>query len=65
MGGYPEPLVDLLKDEVTVQDLFVKAILNNSRDCAVQALEADGNYPRKHLIDPFLDEMLEIQKKKG
>ena len=40
----------------------VKAILNNSREYAVQALQADSNFPRKHLIDPFLDEMLELQK---
>ncbi|MHA1466336.1 MAG: family 4 glycosyl hydrolase [Candidatus Heimdallarchaeaceae archaeon] len=61
-GEYPEPLVELLRVEANVQDLTVKAILNNSRDYAVQALEADGNFPRKHLIDPFLDEMLELQK---
>ncbi|MHA1110183.1 MAG: family 4 glycosyl hydrolase [Promethearchaeota archaeon] len=62
LGEYPEPLVDLLKAEANIQDLVVKAILNNSRDYAVQALMADNNFPRKHLIDPFLDEMLEIQK---
>ncbi|GAH58982.1 unnamed protein product [marine sediment metagenome] len=63
LGGYTELLVDLLRDEVAAQDLTVKAILNNSREYAVQALQADGNFPRKHLIDPFLDEMLEIQKR--
>jgi alpha-galactosidase len=62
LGEYPEPLVDLLKKEATVQDLVVKAILNKSRDYAVQSLMADDNFPRKHLIEPFLDEMLEIQK---
>jgi alpha-galactosidase len=62
LGDYPEPLVDLLREELTVQDLVVKAILNNSRDYAVQALQADANFPRKHLIDLFLDEMLELQK---
>ena len=40
LGEYPEPLVDLLKNEATVQDLVVKAILNKSRDYAVQALMA-------------------------
>ncbi|MDF1538976.1 MAG: alpha-glucosidase [Candidatus Thorarchaeota archaeon] len=62
LGEYPEPLVDLLRDEVAVQDLVVKAILNKSREYAVQALEADSNFPRKDLIDPFLDEMIELQK---
>ena len=62
LGEYPEPLVDLLRKEATVQDLVVKAILNRSRDYAIQALQADDNFPRKHLIEPFLDEMLEIQK---
>jgi len=62
LGEYPEPLVDLLKAEVIVQDLVVKAILNNSRDYAVQALQADSNFPRKQLINAFLDEMLELQK---
>jgi alpha-galactosidase len=62
LGEYPEPLDGLLRDEVTVQDLVVKAILNKSRDYAVQALEADSNFPRKDLIDPFLDEMIELQK---
>ena len=62
LGDYPEPLVNLLREEANVQDLVVKAILNNSRDYAIQALQADGNFPRKHLIDSFLDEMLELQK---
>ncbi len=62
LGDYPEPLVDLLREEATVQDLVVKAILNNSRDYAVQALLADANFPRKHLINAFLDDMLELQK---
>lgn len=62
LGDYPEPLVDLLKEEAIVQDLVVEATLNNSREYAVQALQADPNFPRKHLIDKFLDEMLEIQK---
>ncbi|MHA2004223.1 MAG: family 4 glycosyl hydrolase [Candidatus Thorarchaeota archaeon] len=62
LGEYPEPLVDLLREEVGVQDLVVKAILNKSRDCAVQALQADPNFPRKHLINAFLDEMLDLQK---
>jgi alpha-galactosidase len=62
LGDYPEPLVDLLREEVGVQDLVVKAILNNSRDYAVQALQADPNFPSKHLINAFLDEMLDLQK---
>jgi alpha-galactosidase len=62
LGDYPEPLVELLRKEANVQDLVVKAILNKSRDYAIQALQADDNFPRKHLIEPFLDEMLEIQK---
>jgi alpha-galactosidase len=62
LGEYPEPLVDLLKKEAIIQDLVVKAILNKSRSLAIKALQADDNFPRKHLIEPFLDEMLEIQK---
>jgi alpha-galactosidase len=62
LGDYPDPLVDLLREEVNVQDLVVKAILNKSREYAVKALEADSNFPRKDLIDTFLDEMLELQK---
>ena len=62
LGDYPEPLVDMLREEVNVQDLVVKAILNQSREYAVQALYADANFPRKHLIAPFLDEMLDLQK---
>jgi len=45
LGEYPEPLVELLRVEANVQDLVVKAILNNSRDYAVQALQADPNFP--------------------
>jgi alpha-galactosidase/6-phospho-beta-glucosidase family protein len=62
LGDYPEPLVDLLEEEVKVQELVVKTILKNSRVYDVQALQADANFPRKHLIDNFLDEMLELQK---
>jgi alpha-galactosidase len=62
LGEYPEPLVNLLREEVNIQDLVVKSILNNSRNYAVQALQVDPNFPRKDLIDAFLDEMLELQK---
>jgi len=62
LGDYPEPLVELLREEANVQDLVVKAVLNNSREYAVKALKNDANFPRKHLIDKFLDEMLELQK---
>ncbi len=62
LGDYPEPLVDLLREEVDVQDLVVKAILNQSREYAVQALQVDSNFPRKDQIDAFLDEMIELQK---
>ena len=62
LGKYPEPLVELLNEEVKIQDLVVKTILNNSREDAIRALQADSNFPRKHLIEPFLDEMLDLQK---
>lgn len=62
LGEYPEPLVDLLREEVAVQGLVVKAILNNSREYAVQALQEDQNFPSKHLINDFLDEIIELQK---
>jgi len=62
LGVYPEPLVNILKIESTVQDLVVNAIIHKSRDFAVQALQADPNFPRKHFINEFLDEMVEIQK---
>jgi len=62
LGEYPEPLVDLLREEVRVQDLVVKTVLSGSREFAVQALQADPNFPSKHLINDFLDEMLELQK---
>ncbi|MCG3220830.1 MAG: hypothetical protein H7641_05560 [Candidatus Heimdallarchaeota archaeon] len=59
---FPEPLVDLLREEAKVQDLVVKAILNKSREYAVQALQAEPNFPRKHLIYAFLDDMLKLQR---
>ncbi|MFW9976558.1 MAG: alpha-glucosidase [Candidatus Thorarchaeota archaeon] len=62
LGDYPEPLVDLLREEIGVQDLVVNAILHKSRDFAVQALQRDANFPRKDQIDAFLDEMLQLQK---
>ena len=62
LGDYPEPLVELLREEANVQDLVVKTILNNSREYAVKTLQADANFPRKQLINPFLNEMLELQK---
>ena len=62
LGEYPTPLVDLLQDELRVQDRVVNAILNKSREDAVRALEVDANFPQKELINPFLDEMIELQK---
>ncbi|MHA1258517.1 MAG: hypothetical protein ACTSSG_00750 [Candidatus Heimdallarchaeaceae archaeon] len=62
LGDYPEPLVDLLREEANVQDLVVKTILNSSREYVVKALQADANFPRKQLINQFIDEMLELQK---
>ena len=63
LGEYPEPLVDLLRVEANIQDFVIKATLSKSREEAVKALQADPNFPQKQLINAFLDEMLELQKK--
>ncbi len=62
LGDYPKRITPYLKTQASVQDLVVEAILNKSKDLALQALLADpvvGSYSE---AKQTLDKMLELQK---
>ncbi len=48
--------------EVVLERAFAPFEEKYGIDIDFVILQADANFPRKHLIDPFLDEMLELQK---
>jgi alpha-galactosidase len=61
-GEYPKGLAALLRNQASVQDLVVEAILTKSKDIALQALLADPIIDSTKNAEKILDEMLKIQK---
>jgi len=63
LGEYPKGLAALLRNQASVQDLVVEAVLTNSKDIALQALLADPTIDNASQAEKMLEEMLIIQKK--
>jgi alpha-galactosidase len=61
LGDYPKGLAGLLRNQATVQDLVVEAVLTKSRDIALQALLVDPVVDSYTQAEKILDEMLRIQ----
>ncbi|MFX1338453.1 MAG: alpha-glucosidase [Promethearchaeota archaeon] len=61
LGEYPKGLAGLLRNQATVQDLVVEAVLTKSKNKALQALLADPVVDSYTQAEKILDEMLQIQ----
>lgn len=61
LGEYPKGLAGLLRNQATVQDLVVEAVLSKSKEKALQALLADPIVDSYTQAEKILDEMLRIQ----
>jgi alpha-galactosidase len=61
LGEYPKGLAGLLRNQASVQDLVVEAVLSKSKDKALQALLADPVVDSYTQAEKILDEMLRIQ----
>ncbi len=63
LGEYPKGLAALLRNQASVQDLVVEAILTKSKKVALQALLADPVINCTSQAKKILDSMLKLQKK--
>jgi alpha-galactosidase len=63
LGEYPKGLAGLLRNQASVQDLVVQAILTNSKEIALQALLVDPVVESASQAEKILDEMLRVQAK--
>jgi len=63
LGDYPKGLAGLLRDQASVQDLVVEAILKKSKQLAFQALLLDPTIDNATNAEKIFEEMLEINKK--
>jgi alpha-galactosidase len=59
---FPKGFASLLSNQVGVNDLIADAVINGSRDCALQALLADPVVDKYHAARRMLDYMLEVQE---
>jgi len=62
LGEYPKGLDALLRTQASVQDLVVEAILQESKDVALEALLADPVVNDALKAEQLLEEMLDLQK---
>jgi len=61
LGEYPKGLAGLLRNQATVQDLVVEAVLTKSKDITLQALLVDPVVDSYMQAEKILAEMLRIQ----
>jgi len=60
LGEYPKGLAALLRNQASVQDLVVEAILKKSKELAFQALLLDPTIDNASNAEKIFEEMLEI-----
>ncbi|MFX0071649.1 MAG: alpha-glucosidase [Candidatus Hermodarchaeota archaeon] len=61
LGDFPKGFVGLLRNQATVQDLVVEAVLTGSKKIALQALLADPVVDSCSQAEKILNEMLRVQ----
>ncbi len=62
LGDYPKGLAALLRNQASVQDLVVEAILKKSKEIAFQALLLDPTISNASKAEGMFEEMFEINK---
>ena len=61
LGEYPKGLAALLRNQYSVQDLVVEAVLKNSKQLVLEALLADPVIETHWQAKNILERMLEVQ----
>lgn len=62
LGDYPKGLAALLRNQASVQDLVVEAILKKSKDIAFQALLLDPTIDNASKAEEMFEEMIKINR---
>jgi len=62
LGDYPKGLAALLRNQASVQDLVVEAILKKSKDIAFQALLLDPTIDNASKAEEMFEEMIKINQ---
>jgi len=62
LGEYPKGLAALLRNQASVQDLVVEAILKKSKEIAFQALLLDPTINNASKAEEMFEEMLKINE---
>lgn len=62
LGDYPKGLASLLRNQASVQDLVVEAVLKKSKEIAFQALLADPTIEDTSKANQMFEEMLEVNE---
>ena len=62
LGDYPKGLAALLRNQASVQDLVVEAIIKKSKEIAFQALLLDSTIANATKAEEMFEEMLELNK---
>jgi alpha-galactosidase len=62
LGDYPKGLAALLRNQASVQDLVVEAILKKSKDIAFQALLLDPTIDNASKAEDMFEEMIKINQ---
>jgi alpha-galactosidase len=63
LGNIPKNIAAILRIEASIQDLCVEAILQESRQQAIDCLAMDVNCGSFEMAEAIFDEMMEVQKK--
>jgi len=62
LGDYPKGLAALLRNQASVQDLVVEAILKKSKDIAFQALLVDPTIDNASKAEEMFEEMIKLNQ---
>lgn len=62
LGNIPKNIAAILRIEASIQDLCVEAILQESKDLAIDCLAMDVNCGSFEMAETIFDEMIQVQK---
>ncbi|MHA2287393.1 MAG: family 4 glycosyl hydrolase [Promethearchaeota archaeon] len=62
LGNIPKDIAALLQIEASIQDLCVEAVIQESKDLAINCLAMDVNCGSFKMAEAIFDEMVEVQK---
>ena len=63
IGNIPKNIAAILRIEASIQDLCVEAILQESKQLAIDCLAIDVNCGSIEMAEAIFNEMMEVQKK--